>query len=57
MIQPDRGHGDLFQKLSSMNINTLEENQVKNIAEKIESERRVEELPQLTIYTLEEVTD
>ena len=56
VIQPDRGHGDLFQKFSSMNINTLEENQVKDIAEKIESERRVEELPQLTIHTLEEVT-
>nr|XP_034900655.1 LOW QUALITY PROTEIN: uncharacterized protein LOC118038417 [Populus alba] len=56
VIQPDGGHGDLFQKLSSMNINTLEENQVKDIAEKIESERRIEEMPQLTIHTLEEVT-
>ena len=56
MIQPDGGHGDLFQKLSSMNINTLEENQLKDIAEKIESERRIEEMPQLTIHTLEEVT-
>ncbi|XP_034906448.2 uncharacterized protein [Populus alba] len=56
VIQPDGGHGDLFQNLSSMNINTLEENQVKDIAEKIESERRIEEMPQLTIHTLEEVT-
>ena len=56
MIQPDGGHGDLFQKFSSMNINTLEENQVKDIAEKFESERRIEELPQLTLHTLEEVT-
>ena len=56
VIQPDGGHGDLFQKFSSMNINTLEEMQVKDIAEKIESEMRDEELPQLTIHTLEEVT-
>ncbi|XP_073263760.1 uncharacterized protein [Populus alba] len=27
VIQPAGGHGDLFQKFSSMNINTLEENQ------------------------------
>ena len=56
VIQPDMGHEDLFQKLSSMNINTLEENQFKDLVEKIESEMRVEELPQLTIHTLEEVT-
>jgi type III secretory pathway component EscV len=55
-MQPDKGHGNLLQKLSSMNINTLEEDQVEDIAEKIESGRRDEELPQLTIYTLEEVT-
>jgi hypothetical protein len=40
-----------------MNINTLEEDQVKNIAEKIESGRKDEELPQLTIRPREEVTD
>jgi len=40
-----------------MNINTQEEDQVKDIAEKIEFERRDEELPQLTIHTLKEVTD
>jgi len=39
-----------------MNINTLEEDQVEDIAEKIESGRRDEELSQLTIYTMEEVT-
>lgn len=39
-----------------MNINTLEEDQVEDITEKIESGRRDEELPQLTIYTPEEVT-
>jgi hypothetical protein len=50
VMQPDKGHGNLFQKLSSMNINTLEEDQVKDIAEKIESGRRDEELPQLTIH-------
>ncbi|XP_073264252.1 uncharacterized protein [Populus alba] len=56
VMQPDKGHGNLLQKFFSMNINTLEENQVKDIAEKIESEKRDEELPQLTIHTLEEVT-
>ena len=55
-MQPDKGHGDLLQKLSSMNINTLEEDQVKNIAEKMESRRRDEELPQLTTHTLKEIT-
>jgi hypothetical protein len=39
-----------------MNINTLEGDQVEDIAKKIESGRRDEELPQLTIYTLEEFT-
>ena len=48
MMQPDKGHGNLFQKFFSMNINTLEEDRVKNIAEKIESGRKDEELPQLT---------
>jgi hypothetical protein len=56
VMQPDKRHGNLLQKLSLMNINTLEEDQVEDIAEKIESGRRDEELPQLTIYTLEEVT-
>ena len=54
--QPDKGCGNLLQKLFLMNMNTLEENQVEDIAEKIESRRRDEELPQLTIYTLEQVT-
>jgi hypothetical protein len=39
-----------------MNINTLEEDQVEDIAEKSESGRRDKELLQLTIHTLEEVT-
>jgi len=39
-----------------MNINTLEEDQVEDIAEKIKFEKRDEELPQLTIYTLKEFT-
>jgi hypothetical protein len=56
VMQLDKRHGNLLQKLSSMNINTLKEDQVEDIAEKIESKRRDEELPQLTIYTLEEVT-
>jgi len=56
VMQLDKGHGNLFQKLSSMNINTLDEDQVEDIAEKIESGKRDEELPQLTIYNLEEFT-
>jgi len=56
MTQPDKGHGNLLQKLFLMNINTLEEEQVEDFAKKIKSERRDEELSQLTIYTLEEVT-
>jgi hypothetical protein len=55
VMQPDKGNGNLLQKFSSMNINTLEEDQVEDIVEKIESGRRDEELPQLTIYTVEEV--
>ena len=35
VMQRDKGHGNLFQKFSSMNINTLEEDQVEDIAEKI----------------------
>ena len=54
-MQPGKGHGDLLQKLSSMNINTLEEDQIKNIAKKMESRRRDKELPQLISHTLEEV--
>ena len=53
VMQSDKGHGNLLHKLSSMNINTLEEDQVEDIAEKNESGRRDEELPQLTIHTLE----
>jgi len=56
VMQPDKGHGNLLQKFFSMNINTLEEDQVEEIAKKIESRRRDKELPQLTIYTLEEFT-
>ena len=48
VMQPDKGHGNLLQKLSSMNINTLEKDQVEGIIKKIESETRDEELPQLT---------
>jgi hypothetical protein len=39
-----------------VNINIMEEDKVKGIAGKTESGRRDEELPQLTIYTLEKVT-
>ena len=53
VMQPDKGDENFLQKLSSMNINTLEEDKVKGITRKTESRRKDEELPQLTIYTLE----
>ena len=56
MMQPEKGPEKFLWRLSSMNINTLEENKVKGFTEKTESGRRDEEIPQLTIYTLEEVT-
>jgi hypothetical protein len=55
MMQPEKGLENFFWRLSSMNINTLEENNVKGFAKKTESGRRDEKLPQLTIYTLKEV--
>jgi hypothetical protein len=55
VMQPDKGNEIFLQKLSSVNINTMEEDKVKGIAGKTESGRRDEELPQLTIYTLEKV--
>ena len=57
VMQPNKGDENFLQKLSSMNINTLDqEDKVKGIARKTEYRRRDEELPQLTIYTLEKVT-
>ena len=56
VIQPDLGHKSSLQKLSSMSINTMEKEEVNGIAGKTRSERRDEELPQLTIYALEEAT-
>ena len=55
MMQPDQGHQSSHQKLFSMSINIVEE-EVEGIAKKTQSGRREEELPQLTIYALEEVT-
>jgi len=55
VMQPEKGPENVFQKLSAMNINTLEEDEVKGIVEETEVGRRDEEMSQLTIYTLEEV--
>jgi hypothetical protein len=56
VMQPDKGDENFLQKLSSMNINTMEEDKVKGIARKTEYRKRDEELPQLTIYTMENIT-
>ena len=55
VVQLDQGHESSLQKLSSMSINTVEEEEVEGIAKKTQSGRKEEELPQLTIYALEEV--
>jgi hypothetical protein len=55
-MQPEQGHESSLQKLSSMSINTVENEEVEGITRKAQSGRRDEELPQLTIYALEEVT-
>jgi len=44
-MQPEKGLENFFWRLSSMNINTLEENNVKGFAKKTESGRRDEKLP------------
>ena len=56
VIQPDLGYESSLQKLSSMSIKTMEKEEVNVNVGKTRSERRVEELPQLTIYALEEAT-
>ena len=54
VIQPDPKHESSLQKLSSMSINMMEKEEVAGLTGKIRSERKDEELPQLTIYALEE---
>jgi hypothetical protein len=56
LMQPDKGLESLGQDFSTMNINTLEEDKVKGDDEKIKSGKEDEVLPQLTIYTMEEVS-
>jgi len=56
LMQPDKGLESLGQDFSTMNINTLEEDKVKGDDEKIKSRKEDEVLPQLTIYTMEEVS-
>ena len=56
VMQPDPIHESSLQKLSSMSINTIEKEEVAGLAGKIRSERKDEELSQLTIYALSEAT-
>jgi uncharacterized Fe-S cluster protein YjdI len=56
VIQPDPGHESFLQKMSSMSINIVEKEEVQSIVKKTQSGKRDEELPQLTIYAVEEVT-
>jgi hypothetical protein len=53
VIQPDKGLESLGQELSTMNINTFEEDKVKGNDEKTEVGKEDEVPPQLTIHTLE----
>ena len=55
-MQPDKGAESLGQQLSNMSINTLEEDEVEGGNMKTVAGRKDEALPQLTIYTLEEVS-
>ena len=55
VMRPDQGHGSYLQKFSSVSINIVEKEEVNGIAGKTQSGKGDEELPQLTIYALEEV--
>jgi hypothetical protein len=56
MMQPDKGLENLGQKLSIMNINTLEEDEVKGDAKRTKPGKEDEVLPQLTIHNLEKIS-
>jgi hypothetical protein len=46
VMQPEQGHESSLQKLSSMSINIVENEEVEGITGKTQSGRRDEELPQ-----------
>jgi hypothetical protein len=54
-MQPDKRQESFGQKLSIMNVNTLEKEKVKGYTEIMESENKDEILPQLSIHTLKKV--
>jgi hypothetical protein len=54
-MQTDKRQENFGQKLSIINVNTLEKEKVKGYTKIMESENKDEVLPQLPIYTLEKV--
>ena len=55
-MQHDKGAESLGQELTNMSINTLGENKVEGDDMKIVARKGDEALPQLTVYTIEEVS-
>jgi hypothetical protein len=56
VMQPDKGLESLVQELSTMSINTLEEDKVEEGGTKMVAGKEDEALPQLTVHILEEVS-
>jgi hypothetical protein len=56
VMQPDKDSEILSQKLSTMDINTLEKDKEEGSGMNIVSGVEDESLPQLTVHTLEEVS-
>jgi hypothetical protein len=56
IMQHDEGAESLGQELSNMGINTLGENKVEGDDMKTVARKGDEALPQLTVYTIEEVS-
>jgi hypothetical protein len=54
-MQTDKRQENFGQKLSIINVNTLEKEKVKGYTKIMESENKDEVLPQLPIHTLEKV--
>ena len=56
IMQHDKEAESLDQELSNMSVNTLGENKVEGDDRKTVARKGDEALPQLTIYTIEEVS-
>jgi hypothetical protein len=56
VMQPDKRSESLVQELSTMSINTLEEDKVEEGGTKMVAGKEDEALPQLTVHILEEVS-